>query len=558
MTPPDSNRASSSRAGYFAIGLAVCAPFLVAGHSMPARAIESDILAMALGVLAMLWFCWHGFTRLKLPDLTLIPLALIAMICLQAGLGIIAIPEFAAAYAGYLAWTALMLIFSASVAAQKGGAFVISALAAGLLAAATLNAGAGWLHFLQSNHPAFDIHGLVGQRNRLATLLWLGVLSACHLQRCGILGKRSATVLALWLGITSVLTGQRMIYLLGIGFIGILFWSNSTPRDTRQSMRTAVIGILGAILALWLVGFLAQQFGGVEGASAANRVAPELLRSDARISAWRDALTIAGNHPWLGAGAGNFRRAILDAAALAPAGAATYPDLEHAHNLMFQWLAEFGIPATIAIMALGLFSILPGFRALPRATHLMPAGILALIGIHAMLEYPLWFAEFLGPTALALGASLPARRTLAISPKIPVAILSGALVMLSIAFTDYRTIVSIYHDQRDTQTDTRDLDRLLNHSIVSPYAYAVIAARMQPAAEQAAIQARICEQGLRVWPSAFMASRCIELDYLAGHTEHGRALLQTSRAAFRAPTDQAVLEKLADSLQAAPQYQRRY
>src|SRR5690606_32076970 len=76
---------------------------------------------------------------------------------------------------------------------------------------------------------------------------------------------------------------------------------------------------------------------------------------------------------------------------------------EHAHNIFIHLLAETGIAGALLLLA-GVWAWLRGFQW----RNITPEGwwllaLLAIIGIHSLLEYPLWYAYFLGPVALLLG-----------------------------------------------------------------------------------------------------------------------------------------------------------
>jgi len=76
---------------------------------------------------------------------------------------------------------------------------------------------------------------------------------------------------------------------------------------------------------------------------------------------------------------------------------------DHAHNLVFHTMAEFGI-AGVAVLCAGLASLLLAMRRQEPTAHLWwLCAVLAIRGIHSMLEYPLWYAYFRG--IAALGAS---------------------------------------------------------------------------------------------------------------------------------------------------------
>jgi hypothetical protein len=94
--------------------------------------------------------------------------------------------------------------------------------------------------------------------------------------------------------------------------------------------------------------------------------------------------------------------------------------LDHAHNLPLQLAVEFGVPVAILFSGTALWAIYQG-----KPWHLVHTGpseapspnsnrifawllLLLIVGIHSMLEFPLWFAGFLFLAGLAIGYLLPA------------------------------------------------------------------------------------------------------------------------------------------------------
>jgi len=131
--------------------------------------------------------------------------------------------------------------------------------------------------------------------------------------------------------------------------------------------------------------------------------------SSSRLAIWKNALSLVALHPWTGVGWGNFNFAWTFTA---------FPDrprafFDHTHNLPLQLAVEIGLPATAAVLGLlgwGLWRARGAWagRHLDDAAQLAsPARaafvMLVVLGVHSMLEYPLWYAYFLLPGAWALG-----------------------------------------------------------------------------------------------------------------------------------------------------------
>ena len=69
--------------------------------------------------------------------------------------------------------------------------------------------------------------------------------------------------------------------------------------------------------------------------------------------------------------------------------------LDNAHNLPLHFAVELGIPFALAFCVLVVWAIWRGKPwAERRWDRQMAWGILFVIGIHAMVEYPLWYGPF--------------------------------------------------------------------------------------------------------------------------------------------------------------------
>lgn len=116
---------------------------------------------------------------------------------------------------------------------------------------------------------------------------------------------------------------------------------------------------------------------------------------------WANVLTLITQKPWLGWGWGELDYAHF--ITLYP-GPRFCEILDNAHNLPLHLAVELGIPAALAVCT-GLGWIV--WRAKPwRETdpvRQMAWGVLAVIMLHSMLEYPLWYGPFQMALALCVG-----------------------------------------------------------------------------------------------------------------------------------------------------------
>lgn len=187
--------------------------------------------------------------------------------------------------------------------------------------------------------------------------------------------------------------------------------------------------------------------------------------SSSRFAIWSNALALLKANPWLGVGWGEFNFAW----SLTP-----FPDrpvafFDHTHNLPLNLVVELGIPLGTLVLALLTWSLWKAFVACritpqPHSTMVRAAFVMVLMMVvHSMLEYPLWYAYFLLPTAFALGICLghssPAGDAAAEVPpsssRLRSALIAGSMVLIAgtvFAVFDYTRVTKIFAVDDDDPT----------------------------------------------------------------------------------------------------------
>ncbi len=237
--------------------------------------------------------------------------------------------------------------------------------------------------------------GNLRQPNHLATLLLWGAIALVPLADASPRRARVAAAAAWLLLLTALeLTGSRT------GALGVALLALWGLVDRRLG-RFARALLLGAPL-VYALAWAASWLGGL-AVGAATRAAEADL-SSSRFAIWSDTLTLIAQQPWTGVGFGRFNFAWT----LTPLPSRPVAFFDHTHNLPLQFAVEFGLPLGLAMGALLLFALwhagrrVRGAAAPRRALFVM----LLLVGVHSLLEYPLWYAHFLLPAAWAWGACL--------------------------------------------------------------------------------------------------------------------------------------------------------
>lgn len=240
------------------------------------------------------------------------------------------------------------------------------------------------------------------QRNQFASLINIGLCAVLWwaAQAQPTLKNRAWTgslmlatvLLALGNAASSSRTG-----LFQLGLIAMMTWwwcclspLMSTPLFRRLLIITVVSYLLAALLLPVLVGHALG--GGIfarlqEGGPACS----------SRLVLWSNVLHLIAQKPWLGWGWDELRYAHFITLYEGPRFCEI---MGNAHNLPLHLAVTLGLPAALLLCGSGVWLV---WRARPwretDATRQLPWGVLAVIGLHSLLEYPLWY----GPFQMAVG-----------------------------------------------------------------------------------------------------------------------------------------------------------
>lgn len=258
-----------------------------------------------------------------------------------------------------------------------------------------------WVHFIEPSHLNGRAVGHVRQPNHLATLLlwgavaWVAVVAAGRAQGgLALLGMG----LLMW---ALVLSGSRT-GLLGLSVL--VAWGvvdRALPRLPRTLLVTSPL--MAALAWLGMKAWSAAT-GLAFGASTHLAATTGGDISSSRFAIWRNTWTLIEQHPWTGVGWGQFNIAWT----LTPMTNRPTALFDHAHNLPLHLMAEWGIPLGIAATGLALALLWGAVRRAHRAQSVWPraaSAMLWVVGLHSLLEYPLWYAYFALPSAAALAVA---------------------------------------------------------------------------------------------------------------------------------------------------------
>jgi O-antigen ligase len=444
---------------FFPLGATLLAlAWLLPNHSMPWPSFHAD----AWSAVAMLLICLPVFfarvDRFRASILFWVTLALASYPLLQFAFGVLPFAGAALMSSLYLGGFSLaMLAGERSAAAQR---FRVADVV--FLAAVIGSLFSVWLQLCQwtgldkgqeltqvwiiglgdTTRP----YGNLGQPNQLATLLLWGLVGCIWARWRKAIGDMALGALAAFFTLGLALTQSRSGLLgLCLGCLLLWVWSPLRGVASRKSLM--------AFLTLYFV--VSAAFRPISRLLLLDegRTFADAASSRIRLRSWEMFGDAILRQPWKGYGWSGVRDAHIQ---MAP----RYPDLSDAvfaqsHNLFIDFFLWGGVGLGVVLSSIVLVW---GWLAFRRATS-PKAAILVLalmvIGIHALLEYPLHYAYFLLPTGVLLGvlnqeAQLPLVRGQWRRWQMAIArgVLSLAAVLLGLVVVDYFKVEQTVQDMR--------------------------------------------------------------------------------------------------------------
>lgn len=288
------------------------------------------------------------------------------------------------------------------------------------------------------------------QRNQFATLTNMGLVALLWWAAQPAVAQRkglapvgmvlAAVLLAVGNAASSSRTG--LVQLVLLGFLVLLWGTLRQPAIRRVVLAALLAYALAAVALPALLGLDPSAYGMWGRLSAGDSVC------GSRITLWGNVLHLISQRPWLGWGWGELDYAHF--ITLYP-GPRFCEILDNAHNLPLHLAVELGIPAALLICGGGVWLV---WRARPwrelDATRQMAWGVLAVIGLHSLLEYPLWYGPFQLAAGLCIGLLWTTRPGQSKHGNRPIAsVIRTFVAMFLIALTvyaawDYHRVSQIY------------------------------------------------------------------------------------------------------------------
>jgi len=275
-----------------------------------------------------------------------------------------------------------------------------------------------------------------------------------------------------------VLSGSRSSWLYLLCLAGISFLWQRNDKIYLPLLYYSLALLLGFGLMHFVVQlpWLAPGYSG--GMSTGNVTTVERMIAGAtsssgsiRLYLWHEVWLIFAQLPFLGAGFGQFAWQHFQ---LGPVLRDTHITglYNNAHNLILQIASEMGLAGLCILFGtLGLW-LWQARNAQRSIYHWWGYGLLAVLAIHSMLEYVLWYAYFLGVAAITLGMldNTTYRLKLRGMGRLSVTaiLLLGALSLLQL-WQSYRNLEGVML-RNDTNNMRAGLVALYGQPLLQPYA----------------------------------------------------------------------------------------
>lgn len=436
-----------------ALGLAFILPLLNYFRAPPLGDFFGEWASATVMALGALLIVRTLPKRLEVNGMLLaVPGLLVVLILLQAALGRYVYFTDAFFYTAYLGMFVLVAVLGQHFHHEGLATGAAQRMAWAVIVVALVNLGAQvaqlgrWDQDLQPWVVALNrdtvcaVYGNTGQSNHTSSIAWLAVFASIYLAH-----ERRMPV---WLSVlfvpifmfSSAVTSSRMAWLfLGLG-AALALLARSRWTGTAMGRLSFAGGLIAVFVAVTAA--TSMLLGALEPSclSSVGRMDAGEGGIAVRLDLLRQAALVWSVNPWIGSGAYSFNGRVYE---LVADGKSQHLDT-YAHNLFAQLLAEFGLVGVIAMSAIALACLWAFWRHRRElgATDAVLLAWLGVLGIHSLLEYPLWYVHFLMFFGLSIGLMVrPQWRLLPVS-------LPARLFVGSVAGAAFSTCLLLLQDYR--------------------------------------------------------------------------------------------------------------
>jgi O-antigen ligase len=470
------------------------------------------------------------------------PLALIGVLLLQLMLGQIAYSQQALLAIMYLVYFALLCWLGYTLRVVLDFPLVARVLAWCLLAGGVASAMIavvqhfgwhgmldGWVNAASGATTAANL----AQVNHLADYLALALGSLGYLWHARRLPGMLALPFALLLLAALAFSGSRSSWLYLAALIGVALAARKQIGKQPLIWALLLLPAFAMVQGLMHVSWLA---GSVATVTPTERLFSSVSGIDARLALWGASWRIFLDAPLLGVGFGQFAYALFTR--MTEGSVLSDALFNHAHNLPMQLLAEFGLIG-FGIVAWGLGAwLVRSLREVWSAERAWMFALLSVLLIHSLLEYPLWYAYFLGMAAFLIGAGETHTMRLRVSGVgrtgfvLALLLATVALLRLRSDFVEIDHAVLKSRERTAIPEVQATLARMYRESLLAPYVEHVYAFGIELDREEVADKLELNTQVMHFAPTRETVYRQATLLALANQPQAARSMLTHALAAY--------------------------
>ncbi len=532
--------------------LMLVVPFVLSLSSLPVTTFYQEWAAFALGCALFVAIAWqqrhHG---IAVPRTVVLPLGICLLLLVQALMGRLGYWQVGATAAIYLLWSVTMLCAGAMLQQALGRDSFCVLAAAAICSGALISAVIGLLQLAQWPMGGVvmpmigpRVHANLAQSNHFANYVCLGLFSVCFLAAHRRLNVFVAAAAAGLLLLAADLSGSRSVWVYLLTGLALAAWMHYRARSdqTRALLYWGAAVSVAMLAVAALASGLLEQTALFGDAMQRHETGTERLLADRdgvshRQSTWLAAWQMFQSAPVAGIGYGTFAWEYFLALGRLPAG---LPEeiVDHAHNIVLQVLAEFGLPgAVLLVVAAGLWT----WSAIRQQAGMQLWWLLTLVAVmvlHSLVEYPLWYAYFLGPFALLVGAGegMQWRLRPAFAPQ--TALIGAGIIMLwllSSVLSDYRLVERLGVESASVRDNRQVMTQVAKVAPTSLFGtFIELGLSRTIALDRQALGAKLELNGrvLRSFPAPDVAFRQSALHALQGDMAAARAMWDLAAVAY--------------------------
>jgi O-antigen ligase len=291
-------------------------------------------------------------------------------------------------------------------------------------------------------------YGNLRQRNQFASLMSLGLAALVWTvnPKRYLITMAGAVLLAAAAAATASRTGLlQWLMLAALAAI----W----PGPKRERLLVCACALAGYAFASWLLPALLLHWRGVEAANVLVRATADVGCSSRRVL-WDNVMFLIAQRPWIGWGIGELDYAHY--VTLYP-GERFCDILDNAHNLPLHVAVELGVPlaaAAVLVVGAAVWHARPWRESDP--SRQLSWAALAIIGLHSLLEYPLWYGPFQLALVSAAGALGLPSSPVRVGARVVIALASMALLAsLAWLWARYDLVSDAYRRPEERRVWTR-------------------------------------------------------------------------------------------------------